>query len=88
MPTARERFETNLAAQYERLFKTADYAMAAARHTPASLAQKMTAGLAIGQANKDGEGIEGTCKALGVKHNYTAIRQFLNCQEPRHVTAQ
>ena len=75
--TAIEQFEAMLAAQYRRLFETAEYAMAAARYTPEGLAHKMTSGLAAGTANKDGDGIRTACKLLGIPHTYKAIRGWL-----------
>ena len=75
--TTLEQFEATLAAQYRRLFETAEYAMAAARHTPEGLAHKMTSGLAAGTANKDGDGIRNTCKLLGIPYTYKAIRGCL-----------
>ncbi len=73
----KDRFQDELTAQYTRLFQTPDYAYARLLHTPATLAAKMTASLATGAANKDGEGIKRTCKALGVAYTYKAIRLFL-----------
>jgi hypothetical protein len=73
--TPLEQFDAMLAAQYRRLFETAEYAMAAARHTPEELSRKMTAGLAAGTANKDGEGIRTACKLLGIP--YKGIRGWL-----------
>jgi hypothetical protein len=64
--------------QYARLFRDdAAYSLAASRHTPEQLAQKMTLGLVDGTANKDGSGIKSTCKTLGIAHTYKAIKQFL-----------
>lgn len=73
-----ERFKTILADQYTQLFETPDYAMAKRLHTPESMAHKMTIGLHTGSADKDGEGIKRTCKALGIKHTYKAIREYLD----------
>ena len=75
--SAKERFQTVLADQYAQLFALPDYAMTAARYTPTQLADKMTDGLLTGTASKDGDGIKRTCKALGVKHTYSAIKTFL-----------
>jgi hypothetical protein len=72
-----DQFYTTLAEQYRTLFQTPKYAMAAARYTPEDLARKMTCGLAAGTADKDGEGIIKTCKALGISHTYKAIRAYL-----------
>lgn len=72
-----QKFQAELTVQYTRLFATPEYAMAAARYTPESLAKEMTSGLIKGKANKEGKGIENTCKALGIKHTYTAITAFL-----------
>jgi len=73
-----ERFEAALADAYRDLFTNdPEYAYAATRSTPEALAAKMTASLAAGTANKDGEGVKRACKALGVKQTYAAIRPFL-----------
>lgn len=77
METQRQRFEAILAGQYRALFDTPDYAYSAAHITPEALAAKMTDGLLTGRANKDGKGIANTCKALGIKYTYTAIKAFL-----------
>ena len=77
MPTNKENFQNVLAEQYRELFRThPDY-----QHmwiTPEVLAEKMTHGLATGEANKEGEGIKRTCKALGIKQTYKEIRAYLN----------
>lgn len=73
----RARFETVLIDQYRQLFETPEFALAKARFTPESLAAKMTAGLIDGTASNDGDGIKRTCKVLGIKPTYKAIREFL-----------
>jgi len=73
-----DQFYAILAGQYRTLFQTPDYAYAAARTTPDELARKMTCGLSAGTANKDGEGIKNTCKALGIPHTYKAIRAHIS----------
>lgn len=78
--TNAERFETILKDQYTQLFE-ADPAYKghiARRTEPADLAKKMTEGLLAGTANKDGNGIKRTCRALGVKYTYQSISQYLN----------
>lgn len=71
-------FQAELERQYTRLFaEDPEYAFAASRTTPADLAAKMTESLATGGANKDGTGIKNTCKVLGIKHTYAAIREYL-----------
>ena len=72
-----DAFATNLTAQYEELYRHPDYAMAKAKYSPSELARKMTLGLDNGTANKDGEGIRRTCKALGIAYTYEDIRAFL-----------
>ena len=80
MATAPERFIIILTEQYEHLYKAEpeEYSMAASRYTPQELAEKMTRGLINGSASKDGEGIARTCKVLGIKHTYKAIKEFLS----------
>jgi hypothetical protein len=76
-----EAFNTQLEKEYERLFKEdPEYAYAASKTTPSALARKMTLGLDAGSANKEGEGIQRTCKALGVPHTYKGIRAFLSAR--------
>lgn len=41
------------------------------------LAVRMTDGLVTGAANKDSAPIKRACKALGIKHTYTAIREYV-----------
>ena len=79
MQTPMERFTTILTGQYEHLYEAEpeEYSMAASRYTPQALAEKMTRGLTNGSAGKDGEGIKRTCKVLGIKHTYKAIKAFL-----------
>lgn len=73
-----QAFADRLAIEYAELFNTdPDYAYSAARTTPTSLARKMTLGLASGTANKDGSGIQRTCRHFGIPHTYKAIRAFL-----------
>lgn len=76
--TQAQHFRDVLAAQYRELFTTPEYSMAAARMTPEALATRMTDGLISGAANKDGDGIKRTCKALGIKYTYAAIKNYLN----------
>lgn len=71
-------FEQTLAKHYDILFSNdPEYSYAKARTTPQALAGKMTYGLRVGSANKDGEGIKRTCKELGIKHTYKAIQEYL-----------
>lgn len=39
---------------------------------------KMMAALERGSANKDSEAIKATCKEMGIKHTYRAIRDYLS----------
>ena len=72
-----DKFIEELKRQYAVLFLEPEYKMASQRYTPEELARKMTAGLKDGTANKDGDGIRRTCKALGIKFTYKAIQQYL-----------
>jgi hypothetical protein len=73
-----EAFTANLEQAYEHLFvNDPEYGYSASRTTPAALAQKMTIGLARGEANKDGKGIKRACKALGIAYTYKAISAYL-----------
>ena len=72
------KFENALAATYHDLFKNdPEYAYSATKTTPEALALKITAGLSTNTANKDGNGVKRTCKALGIPHTYKAIGAFL-----------
>lgn len=76
--TNRETFQAELTKQYADLFANdPSYAYSASKTTPDALAAKMTDGLVTGSANKDGAGIARTCKALGIKNTYAAIRLYL-----------
>jgi len=82
-----DRFYTMLRGYYAGLFGSdADYARVSTRTTPDELARKMTASLASGTADKyvtdaaDGKAVKHTCAALGIKHTYKAIRQYLGVQ--------
>lgn len=76
--TQAQTFRDTLAAQYRELFKTAEYLYVAARMTPEALATRMTDSLKAGTANKDGDGIKRTCKALKIPYTYAAIESYLN----------
>lgn len=74
----RETFRQHLETAYTDLLKNnPDYAYAAARTTPAGLAEKMTESLAIKTASIDGEGIKRVCKILGIKRTQKAIKEYL-----------
>ena len=73
-----DRFAMVLAKHYAVLFANdPNYAAIDKRTTPAELARKMTNGLAVTGADKDGRGVVLTCKELGIKHTYKAIRAYL-----------
>ena len=77
--TNRVIFERILADQYRDLFANdPEYAYAKSRQTPESLAAIMVGSGATFTANKDGDGIRRTCKALGIKHTYKAINEYLS----------
>lgn len=74
----RDTFRAHLEAAYTDLFATdPEYAYVASRTTPAALAERMTASLEKGTANKDGEGIRRACRAVGIRHTYRAITAYL-----------
>lgn len=74
-----ETFTKVLTKQYKDLYATdPEYVYSATVITPELLANKMAKALRIDAANKDGKGIQRTCKELGIKNTYTAIRAFLN----------
>ena len=77
MSTNRDRFKVFLVTDYTDLLHTPAYAAAAAKHTPESLADAMIAGLANGSADKEGAPVKRACKALGIKHTYKALREYL-----------
>lgn len=82
-----QKFIEVLTEQYKDLFANdPEYAYSASKSTPEKLAQKMTLYLKDGfSASKDGEGIKRTCKILGIKHTYKAIREYLT-EELSHVS--
>ena len=74
-----EAFFVELSKQYAELFKSdPDYAYAATQKTPEAMARSMALGLACGKADKGGKGVINTCRVLGIKHTYAAIREFIN----------
>lgn len=74
----KQLFEQTLAAEYETLFATdSDYAYSASKVSAKDLAAKMTHALLMGSGNKDGKGIQRTCKKLGINHSYKAIGKYL-----------
>ena len=75
-----ETFNMLLTEQYTELFTTPEYSYAANRTMPTDMARKMTLGLDQGTASKDGQGIKNVCKALGIKHTYKAIREYLTTE--------
>lgn len=72
------RFSEALCAAYRTLFLEPEYALAAARTTPAELSEKMTQGLSTGGADKDGKAVQQVIREFGIKNTYKAIREFLN----------
>ena len=74
-------FFSRLMSEYiHRFAEDTDYALAAARTNPEDLALKMTEGLLLGTANKDGKGVKAVCKGLGIKPTYKDIRAFINSE--------
>lgn len=59
------------------LFQTPEYQGVAQKMTAEVLAAKMTEGLLTGTADKDGKACKLTCKSLGIKHSYKAIKEYL-----------
>jgi hypothetical protein len=83
----RAMFEFTLAKHYENLYENdPDYAYSKSIRTPSELAYKMTLSLCKGDGNKDGKGIKGTCKDLGIKYTYKGIYDYLNA--PNEETEQ
>lgn len=71
-------FAAELERQFTRLWGTPEYAPAARQWTPGALAVRFTHYFATGAAvSKDGAGVKATCKALGIKHTYKAIAEYL-----------
>jgi hypothetical protein len=78
-PERVDAFRAALEAAYTDLFANdPEYAYTASRCTPIGLAQKMTDGMITGDANHEGAGMCRACKAVGIKHTYTAIRAYLS----------
>jgi len=73
-----DAFASHLALEYADLFRSdPDYAYSASRCTPEGLARKMTLALDSGTGDKDGKGIQRTCKHFGIPYTCKAIRAFL-----------
>ena len=77
MQTKVDIFKAELIKQYHNLKDDPEYLAVFRWNTPEDLAYKMMAAFIRGSANKDGKGIQRTCKALGIKHTYKAINEFL-----------
>ena len=79
MQTNVDIFKAELVKQYRRRINEgeADYIPTFMRMTPDGLADRMVHAFIRGSANKDGKGIQRTCKALGIKYTYKAIFAFL-----------
>ncbi len=75
MFSLRDVFYRTLAAEYDLLFLQPEYKFTAA------LAEKMVHDLANGRADKNGTGVKNTCKKLGIKYTYTAIREHLKLRD-------
>ncbi len=72
--TQRERFEIILTGQLERTMSPA----ASEMYTPTEFAKLLTSTAAIGCADIKGPAVKATCKALGIKNTYKAIKEFLS----------
>lgn len=71
-------FRDALVMAYGDLFTNdPEYAYSASRCTPESLADKMTRSMLANSANHTGDGFKRVCKAMGIKHTRTAIREYL-----------
>ena len=77
MQTNVDIFKAELIKQYHNLKDDPEYIAVFSKMTPEDLAEKMIPAFIRGSANKDGKGIQRTCKALGVKHTYKGIAEFL-----------
>ena len=77
MQTNVDIFKAELINQYHNLEHDPAYFAVFSKMTPEELAEKMMPALIRGSASKDGKGINRTCKALGIKHTYKAINDFL-----------
>lgn len=77
MQTNVDIFKAELIKQYHNLKDDPEYLAVFRWNIPEDLAYKMMPALIRGSASKDGKGINRTCKALGIKHTYKAINDFL-----------
>jgi hypothetical protein len=79
---SKAKFKEILAKHYAVLFESDDpdynNTWLKSKHTPQSLADKMTESLCVGLANREGKGIKRACKELDIKYTYTAIKEYLN----------
>lgn len=51
--------------------------------------ERMSRAIERGSFNKDSEAIKKTCKSLGIKHTYSAIKEFISLQKgPRTMTQE
>jgi len=73
----REVFTSELEKVLAVYFKTPHYAHAMRMTTPPELARRTTEGLITGTASKDGPAVKSTCKRLGIRPTYAAIKAYL-----------
>ena len=77
MQTNVDIFKAELIKQYHNLKDDPEYIAVFSKMTPEDLAEKMMPALIRGSASTDGKGVQRTCKALGIKHTYKGIAEFL-----------
>lgn len=79
MTTQKERFIKMLTIGFELEFKTnPKYVVHFRTNTnPKDFAEEIVDGLIAGTASKDGECVQSTRRALGIKNTYKAIKEFL-----------
>ena len=70
------KFQQALTDTFTELFKTPGYAMAAAKTTPALLAERMLKNIYGSEVT--GEGFKQACKACGIKNTRKEITAFFN----------
>lgn len=75
--TNKERFVTVYTEQLREHYKNDTLWHQHLKGTIEELAVRMTDGLPLGRANKDSVPIKNTCKVLGIKHTYKALKEFL-----------
>lgn len=74
----KDKFESALCEELKKRWDLPRYSIVATRMTPQELAKKLTNGFEDESSDKNGEAVQATLKALGIKDTYKAIKSYLH----------